>query len=206
MGTCGQPGYVFRDFCLEQGIEFIIFCLNQGIVLSIFALNWVKCLKQGIKNRNSVLKLVGKSAIFVLNRVRVWGATPHLPTQGYIEYSRPGVNSSFAFILFKGLVTENRTVKWSIPYFWIPQNILLFAPQILHKPLFSNALGTLENNGFCKIWGANKKYSGILDHFTVVCLVAWPLNESEAGVDLALIETSLLFLCKYLLISMRTTS
>ena len=54
MGTCGQPGYVFRDFCLKQGIEFIIFCL-----------------KQGIKNRNSVLNRVGKSAIFVLNRVRV---------------------------------------------------------------------------------------------------------------------------------------
>ena len=71
MGTRGQPGYVFRDFCLEQGIEFIIFCLNQGIDLSIFVLNWVKCLKQGIKNRNSVLKWVGKSAIFVLNRVRV---------------------------------------------------------------------------------------------------------------------------------------
>ena len=30
MGTCGQPGYVFRDFCLEQGIEFIIFCLKLG--------------------------------------------------------------------------------------------------------------------------------------------------------------------------------
>ena len=43
-------------------------------------------LKQGIKNRNSVLNRVGKSAIFVLNRVRVWGAAPHLPTQGYIEY------------------------------------------------------------------------------------------------------------------------
>ena len=71
MGTCGQPGYVFRDFCLEKGIAFIIFCLNQGIDLSIFFLNWVKCLKQGIKNRNSVLKWVGKSAIFVLNRVRV---------------------------------------------------------------------------------------------------------------------------------------
>ena len=28
MGTCGQPGYVFRYFCLKQGIEFIIFCLN----------------------------------------------------------------------------------------------------------------------------------------------------------------------------------
>ena len=71
MGTCGKPGYVFRDFCLEQGIEFIIFCLNQGIDLSIFVLNWVKCLKQGIKNRNSVLNRVGKSAISVLNRVRV---------------------------------------------------------------------------------------------------------------------------------------
>ena len=31
MGTCGQPGYVFRDFCLKQDIKFIIFCLNQGI-------------------------------------------------------------------------------------------------------------------------------------------------------------------------------
>ena len=30
---------------------------------------------------------------------------------------------------------------------------------------------------------------GTTDHFTVVCLVAWPLNESEAGGDLALIET-----------------
>ena len=45
-----------------------------------------------------------------------------------------------------------------------------------------------------------------IDHFTVGCLAAWPLNESEAGGDLALIETSLLFLCKLLLISMRTTS
>ena len=46
-----------------------------------------------------------------------------------------------------------------------------------------------------------------IDHFfTVVCVVAWPLNESEAGVDLVLIETSLLFICKFLLISMRTAS
>ena len=42
MGTCGQPGYVFRDFCLKQGIDFIIFCLNQGIDFINF------CLKQGI--------------------------------------------------------------------------------------------------------------------------------------------------------------
>ena len=34
-----------------------------------------------------------------------------------------------------------------------------------------------------------------IDQFTVVCLVAWPLNEGEAGGDLALIETFLLFLC-----------
>ena len=32
-----------------------------------------------------------------------------------------------------------------------------------------------------------------IDHFTVSCLVAWPLNESEAEGDLVLIETSLLF-------------
>ena len=30
-----------------------------------------------------------------------------------------------------------------------------------------------------------------IDHFTVVCLVAWPLNETQTGVDLA----SQLFLC-----------
>ena len=34
-----------------------------------------------------------------------------------------------------------------------------------------------------------------MDHSTVECLVAWPLNENEAEVDLVLIETSLLFLC-----------
>ena len=33
-----------------------------------------------------------------------------------------------------------------------------------------------------------------IDHFTVVCLVPWPLYESQAGVDLVLIETSLPFL------------
>ena len=33
-------------------------------------------------------------------------------------------------------------------------------------------------------------------NFTVVGLVTWPLNGSEAGVDLVLIQTSLLLLCK----------
>ena len=46
MGTCGQPGYVFRDFCLKQGIKFIIFCLNQGIDLSIFVLNRINVLNR----------------------------------------------------------------------------------------------------------------------------------------------------------------
>ena len=44
----------------------------------------------------------------------------------------------------------------------------------------------------------------LIDHFTVLCLVAWPLSESKAGGDLVLIETSLLFLCKLLTISIRT--
>ena len=35
-----------------------------------------------------------------------------------------------------------------------------------------------------------------IDHFTVLGLVTWPLNVSEAGVDLVLIQTSLLLLCK----------
>jgi len=43
-------------------------------------------------------------------------------------------------------------------------------------------------------------FESSIDHFTVVCLVAWPLNESEAGVDL-----SLLFFYKFLLIKTRST-
>ena len=35
-----------------------------------------------------------------------------------------------------------------------------------------------------------------IGHFTVVGLVTWPLNGSEAGVDLVSIQTSLLLLCK----------
>ena len=45
-----------------------------------------------------------------------------------------------------------------------------------------------------------------IDHFTVVCSVAWRLNENEAGGDFVLIETSLLFLYKLLVMSMRTAS
>ena len=44
-----------------------------------------------------------------------------------------------------------------------------------------------------------------LTHFTVVLLVTWPLSGSEAEVDLVLIQTLLLFICKYKLVNMRTT-
>ena len=51
--------------------------------------------------------------------------------------------------------------------------------------------------GLIPIWGLDfsKFPMGPIDHFTVSCLVAWPLNESEARGDLVLIETSLLFSC-----------
>ena len=55
------------------------------------------------------------------------------------------------------------------------------------------------------VWGSGNSYI-TMDYFTVVCLVARPLNENEAGYDLVLIETSLLFSCKFVLISMRTVS
>ena len=47
---------------------------------------------------------------------------------------------------------------------------------------------------------AEKIKSLLIDHSTVVCLVAWPLNES------VVMETSLLFLCKFLVISIRIAS
>ena len=36
----------------------------------------------------------------------------------------------------------------------------------------------------------------LIDHFTVVCSVTWPLDGSGARVDFVLIQTSLLLLCK----------
>ena len=36
----------------------------------------------------------------------------------------------------------------------------------------------------------------LIDHFTVVFLVTWPLNGNEAEGDLVLIQTLLLLLCK----------
>ena len=44
-----------------------------------------------------------------------------------------------------------------------------------------------------------------LIHFTVVCLVTWSLSGTEAGVDLVLIQTLVLCICKHKLVSVRTT-
>ena len=44
----------------------------------------------------------------------------------------------------------------------------------------------------------------VIDHFTVVCSVTWPCIGSEAGGDLVLIQTSLLFIRKCKLVSIRT--
>ena len=52
-------------------------------------------------------------------------------------------------------------------------------------------------NGYAKkIFMVMMNIFTAIDHFTVVGLVTWPLNDSEAGGDLVLIQTSLLLLCK----------
>ena len=50
------------------------------------------------------------------------------------------------------------------------------------------------SSGFYPSSKSNDKYL----HFTVVCLVAKPLNRSEATGDLVVIQTLLLFICKSL--------
>ena len=63
MGTCGQPGYVFRDFCLKQGIDFIIFCLNQGINFINF------CLKKGILNYSKIF--IGLNVLIRVSKIEI---------------------------------------------------------------------------------------------------------------------------------------
>ena len=40
-------------------------------------------------------------------------------------------------------------------------------------------------------------YTDLIVHFTVICLVAKPLNRSEARVDFVMIQTLLLFICNH---------
>ena len=46
---------------------------------------------------------------------------------------------------------------------------------------------------FLSILDCHPWYFSSIDHFTVADLVTWPMNDNEAGVDLVLIQTSLLY-------------
>ena len=52
----------------------------------------------------------------------------------------------------------------------------------------------------CAIFDKMMSFSPI-DHFTVVCSATWPVDGSEARVDLVLIQTSLLLSCKCTLLT-----
>ena len=71
--------------------------------------------------------------------------------------------------------------------------------QIL-KNIMSTIFFTKINIYLCGSY-MQRKTTGIqssketIDHFTVVCSVTWPLNGSEAGGELVLIQTSPLLLC-----------
>ena len=66
-----------------------------------------------------------------------------------------------------------------------------------YQPYSQSCLYRVANIFISKTWDHDFRQTGrwIIDHFTVSCLVAWPMNVSEAGGDLVLIETSLLFSC-----------
>ena len=66
-----------------------------------------------------------------------------------------------------------------------------------------SSVGREHRTGIAEVVGSNPVealiFSGSffsIDHFTVVYSVTWPLNDSEAEGDLALIQTSLPLLCK----------
>ena len=56
MGTCGQPGYVLRDFCLKQGIDFIIFCVKEGIFS--WTINSLRVRSTNVLNRVSNIDIL----------------------------------------------------------------------------------------------------------------------------------------------------
>ena len=83
-----------RNYCLKQGIFINSFLvankLNKEkfrcLLLSYTGYSVVlNVLNSRVSKIGIVLNRVGKSVIFVLNRVSVRGAGPHLPTQGYSQ-------------------------------------------------------------------------------------------------------------------------
>ena len=73
MGTCGQPGYVFRDFCLKQGIDFINYC-HRLRLCSTNVLNWVS--KIGILSQKQGRK-IGDFCLKQGQGMRSRAAPPH---------------------------------------------------------------------------------------------------------------------------------
>ena len=80
------------------------------------------------RSTNSVLNRVGKSAIFVLNRVRVWGAEPHLPTQDISSTPLPGWKATESgkkvntFTLRGGICAQKFSLKsrlFTVPFFFV---------------------------------------------------------------------------------------
>ena len=113
----------------------------------------IKCLKQGIKNRNSVLNRVGKSAIFVLNRVRLWGAAPHLPTQGYVESPSGLPSANFPIFTFKNSAWRTYLSIFTVLYCFLFRFVCI--------KLFSLFW-------FLQIWVAIYFYGTMINWFTLI--------------------------------------
>ena len=56
----------------------------------------------------------------------------------------------------------------------------------------TDCFGSLGCIGACRFAAVQKNdcMIEVIDHFTVVCSVTWPLDDSEARVDLVLIQTA----------------
>ena len=108
-------------------------------------------------------------------------------------------SKNFAFIL--ALKGEFRSILLDVV--WVDQNLTRgFFPSYFHflnGALLWDSTRALKRMPAapCNVLSPHSRRAApmVIDHFTVVCLVAWPLNESEVGVDLVLIATSQLFLC-----------
>ena len=79
MGMCGQPGYVFRDFCLKEGIQFTIFCLRvAGLALVVRALAFNQC---GPGSISALAVIRGLSLLVLYSAMRGFPpGTPVLPS------------------------------------------------------------------------------------------------------------------------------
>ena len=123
-----------------------------------------------------------------LNNIFLWNILKETPYPRHPKHHKEVYFEAVTVSLVNVRCIVHQTLSWS-----------------LHKMLLSSRCISAYSWFSSEVTAAMLVYRSI-DHFTVVCLVAWPLNESEAGVDLVLIETLLLFICKFLLISMRTAS